>query len=102
MKLLTSILVAAVCADESSPTLTSLLDELQAYCVEAYTVPAPRTKPRETRSQWTARWTARNRVQNLFPRFCGRVVLKQDSSDVAEPCTDVKSNAIESKKFTIK
>ena len=102
MKLLTSILVAAVCADEGSPTLTSLLDELQAYCVEAYTVPAPRTKPRETRSQWTARWTARNRVQNLFPRFCGRVVLKQDPSYVAEPCTDVKSNAIESKKFTIK
>ena len=65
MKLSYSLLFAAVSAQESNPVGT-LLDELEAYCVAAYTVPAPRTKPRESRAQWTARWTARNWVYNLM------------------------------------
>ena len=63
MKLSYSLLFAAVAAQDSNP-IDPLLDQLEAYCIEAYTVPAPRTKPRESRSQWTARWTARNRVYN--------------------------------------
>lgn len=69
MKLLTSLLLAAVCAEEATPadSITTLLNELEDYCVQAYSVPAPRTKPRESRAAWTARWTARNRVYNLSP-----------------------------------
>ena len=76
MKLSYSLLFAAVCADDALPSdsITPLLDQLEAYCVEAYTVPAPRTKPRESRAAWTARWTARNRIYNLSPWFHERVI----------------------------
>ena len=68
MKLLTSLLLAAVCAEEAPvDPIAPFLNELEDYCVRAYSVPAPRTKPRESRAAWTARWTARNRVYNLSP-----------------------------------
>ena len=65
MKLSYSLLFAAVSAEEASgDSIAPFLNELEAYCVQAYTVPAPRTKPREPRAAWTARWTARNWVNN--------------------------------------
>ena len=67
MKLSYSLLFAAVLGEELPPStnpIDPILDQLEAYCVEAYSVPAPRTKPKETRAHWTARWTARNRVYN--------------------------------------
>ena len=120
MKLSYSLLFAAVCAEEAGPSVGPILDELEAYCVKAYTVPAPRTKPREPRAAWTARWTARNRVFNLWSWFHGQdgpflvcsrlgsysfvqeaLFMSKNFSNY-EIFKDVKHNVIESKRFITK
>lgn len=78
MKLGWSLLFAAVCAEELTEAqqlnyVEDLLDELESYCQDAYAVPAPRTKPNESRSQWNARWTARctkqrDRIWEVFQK----------------------------------
>ena len=120
MKLSYSLLFAAVCAEEAPGTVGPILDELENYCVAAYSVPAPRTKPRETRAAWTARWTARNRVYNKWSWFHGQdgpflicsslgsysfvqvaFFMSKNLSNY-ETYKDVKHNVIESKRFIIK
>ena len=62
MKLSISLFAAAVSGEEASSTtgdISPFLDALESYCIEAYGLPAFRTKPNETNAQWTARWANR-------------------------------------------
>lgn len=63
MKLSLSLFAAVVSGDEASSTtgdISPFLDQLESYCIEAYGLPAYRTKPNESPTQWATRWTNRN------------------------------------------
>ena len=67
MKLSNVLFVTVVSGEEATSTtgdISPFLDALESYCIEAYGLPAFRTKPNETNAQWAARWT--NRTGFLF------------------------------------
>ena len=106
MKLSISLFAAAVSGEEASSTtgdISPFLDALESYCIEAYGLPAFRTKPNETNAQWAARWTNRNGF--LFLNSWPEPLLGYLDSTICynqKPFKDAKNKEVVFKQFTTK